>query len=92
MRKCSEMPFHIGVKIKLHLSHEGRRLLAVNSGAQRSVYNRLVAMGNEKYRLKKTAAYSPADAQRLAYIEAVSSSPKEIKNALPYLYSRDVDC
>ena len=60
MRKCSDMPYHIGVVLKLYLSDEKKRLVAVNAGAQRSVYNHLVACNNEIYRLKKTAAYVPS--------------------------------
>lgn len=92
MRKCSDMPYHLGVVIKLYLSDEGKRLVAVNAGAQRSVYNHLVACGNEIYRLRKTAAYVPSDGERINYLRSVSENAAGIKNARPYLYGKDVDC
>ena len=92
MRKCSDMPYHIGVVFKLYLSDEKKRLVAVNAGAQRSVYNHLVACNNEIYRLKKTAAYVPSDRERIDYLYSVSSDAASIKNALPYLDGKDIDC
>lgn len=92
MRKCSDMPYHIGVVLKLYLSDEKKRLVAVNAGAQRSVYNHLVACNNEIYRLKKTAAYVPSDRERIDYLYSVSADAASIKNALPYLDGKDIDC
>lgn len=92
MRKCSDMPYHIGVVLKLYLSDEKKRLVAVNAGAQRSVYNHLVACNNEIYRLKKTAAYVPSDRERIDYLYSVSANAASIKNALPYLDGKDIDC
>ena len=92
MRTCSEMPYHIGVLLKLHLPETGKRLVAVNDGAQRSVYNHLVACNNEIHHLKKTADFVPADRKRIAYLKSASCNAAAIKNALPYLYEKDVDC
>ena len=50
MRKCSDMPYHIGVVLKLYLSDEKKRLVAVSADAA------------------------------------------SIKNALPYLDGKDIDC
>ena len=92
MRKCSDMPYHIGVVLKLYLSDEKKHLVAVNAGAQRSVYNHLVACNNEIYRLKKTAEYVPSDRKRIDYLYSVSANAASIKNALPYLDGKDIDC
>lgn len=45
MHKSAEMPYHIGLKVKLYLNYEQKRLVAVNDGAKRAVYNHLVASG-----------------------------------------------
>lgn len=91
MKSCSEMPYHIGLKVKIYPSNEQKRLIAVNDGAARSVYNHLVAVSNERYRLLKTADFVPAYRERLAYLRSVSGPVKNIKNARPYLYGKDVD-
>lgn len=91
MKKVSEMPYHIGFKVKIYPSDEQKRLIAVNDGASRSTYNHLVAANNEKYRLSKTAGFVPSDRERIVYLESVLGPVKNIKNALPYLYEKDVD-
>lgn len=47
MRTVAEMPYHIGLKIKLYPSDGQKHLIAVNAGVSRAVYNHLVACGNE---------------------------------------------
>lgn len=91
MRKSKDMPYHIGLKVKLYLSYQQKHIVAVNDGVKRSVYNLLVSASNEKYRLSKTAPYCPTDRNRLDYISSVVSSTAGIKNALPYLNEEDVD-
>ena len=91
MRKMSEMPYHTGMKVKLHLSDRQKHLVAVNDGVRRAVYNHLVACGNERYRLKKTAALVPVEKNRLAYLDSVTGAVKNIKNAMPFLYGQEVD-
>ena len=43
MRKMSEMPYHIGLQVKIYPSDLQKHLIAVNDGANRAVYNHLVA-------------------------------------------------
>ena len=66
MLQMKEMPYHCGLKVKIYPSNEQKRLIAVNDGVKRAVYNHLVACGNEKYRLNKCASFVPAYHQRLA--------------------------
>lgn len=100
MKKCSDMNYHYGVILKIYPSDQQKHIIAVNDGAQRAVYNRLVGSGNEIYRLKKTADLVPADKKRLEDVicqyrnpdgKNSSPDPKHIKNALPFLNEKDVD-
>ena len=83
MKKMADMAYHCGIRVKLYPSNEQKRIIAVNDGAARAVYNHLVAVGNERYRLSKTAAFVPAYQDRLGYLDSVSGSLKNIKGALP---------
>lgn len=91
MRKAAEMPYHIGFKVKLYPSNEQKRLIAVNDGAARSVYNHLAACCNETYRLSKTVGLVPVYQDRIEYLASAVGKVQNIKNALPYLYGDDVD-
>ena len=37
MRSSAEMPYHIGLKVKIYPSNAQKRLIAVNDGVNRSV-------------------------------------------------------
>ncbi|WP_281693215.1 RNA-guided endonuclease InsQ/TnpB family protein [Agathobaculum desmolans] len=91
MRSSAEMPYHIGFKVKIYPSSEQKRLIAVNDGVNRSVYNHLVACNIEKYRLSKLASLVPVYRDRLNLLSSVTGAVRNIKNALPYLYGKDVD-
>lgn len=91
MRSSAEMPYHIGLKVKIYPSNEQKRLIAVNDGVKRSVYNHLVACNNEKYRLSKAASFVPAYRDKLDSLSNTTGPVRNIKNALPYLYGKDVD-
>lgn len=91
MRKMAEMPYHIGMRMKLYLSNKQKRMVAINAGAMRSVYNLLVSINKEKFKLAKTADYVPVDRERIEYLQSVVASSTSIRNALPYLYEEEVD-
>ena len=91
MKKMKDLPYYIGLKVKIYPSDEQKRLIAMNDGAKRAVYNHLVACGNEKYRLSKAAGSVPAYQGRLDYLKSVTGEVCNIKNAMPFLYGDDVD-
>ena len=91
MKQMKDLAYHIGLKVKIYPSDEQKRLIAVNDGAKRAVYNHLVACGNEKYRLSKAAGCIPSYRNRLEYLESVTGAVRNIKNAMPFLYGDDVD-
>lgn len=91
MRSSKKMPYHIGMNVKLYPSDGQKRLIAINAGAQRSVYNRMVAAGNEIFRLRSTAPFAPAYREHVRYLKETSFTPTGLKTALPYLNGRDVD-
>lgn len=89
------MPYHCGLELRIYPSYRQKKHIAVNDGAQRFVYNRLVALNEEGYRLRKTASRVPADRDRLTYIESIlhggAALPAAIKNSAPFLYGDDID-
>lgn len=91
MRNMAEMPYHLGLKVKIYPSNRQKHLIAVNDGAGRAVYNHLVACGNERYRMKKAEGSVPVYRERLEYLSSVCGAVKNIKNALPFLYGKEVD-
>lgn len=91
MRSAKDMPYHRGLVVKLYPTNEQKRLIAVNDGAKRAVYNFLVATNNELYQLRKVTTYCKPIVERITYLKDVLKSVSTIQNAMPFLYSKDVD-
>ena len=69
MKKMNEYFYHIGLKLRIYPSDAQRKIIKINGGASRYIYNKLVADNNEMWKLKKTAHLSPADKDRLDFLE-----------------------
>lgn len=91
MRKCADMEYHFAVELRIYPSSQQRHMIAVNDGASRFVYNRLTANDRELHGMKKAAGLCPAYAGRVAYLEQVRSSKRELFNTIPFLDEEDVD-
>lgn len=91
MQHMKDYKFHLGVKMRFYPSYNQEHLAERNCRTSLFIYNRMVALNNEKYRLRKTANLCPADKLRLDYIETVLSSSKEFQNSVPFLYDNEID-
>lgn len=91
MRTSKEMPYHIGLVLRFYPSGYQKHIVSLNAGAQRKVYNTLVAAGIELYRLGKVKTYLKPVADRMDYLDSVRSSAMGIKTALPFLADKNID-
>ena len=97
MRQCSQMPYHAGIVLRIYPSNKQKQLININFGVNRFVYNSLIALNLEHYRITKCNALPPALAKdRLAYLDSILrnehvSLSKALKNMAPFLYGEDVD-
>lgn len=57
MRPIADTPYIIGLKLRIYPTNEQKDMIAVNDGAARFIYNRLVARNREMYRLRKVGCY-----------------------------------
>ena len=96
MRTCKDMTYHAGIVLRIYPSNEQKRIIAANDGAGRFIYNRLVALDRERYRLSKYADLIPAYRDRMDYIDSVIRNPDKgiaqcLKNVVPFCYEKDID-
>ena len=90
MKPMKDLKYHAGIVLRIYPSDRQKHLIAVNSGCQRFVYNHLVAINNEIYRLSRTADFVPCDRDRITYLKSVRSH-SAIANQAPFLYGDEVD-
>lgn len=91
MKAMKDLKYHAGIVLRIYPSDRQKHIISINSGCQRYVYNHLVAVNNEIYRLSKTADLVSCDRQRIEYLKSVRTDYSAIKNSAPFLYGVDVD-
>lgn len=91
MLTAREMPFHSGITLRIYPSNVQKRIIAKNDGAQRAIYNKLVAYNMERYRLSKAIALTPCYNERLDYLDQVLGKISELQNMLPFLNDKEID-
>lgn len=91
MRDITEMPYLIGIKIRIYPSQTQMQIISKNSGASRFIYNRLVARDRELYALRKVNIYCRPVADRIAYLESLGMKSSDLKAAYPFLEDGDID-
>ena len=80
--------YHVGLKVRLYPSFKQKEKIKMFSGASRFMYNRLVSIDRELYKLKSVGIYLKPVQERINYLESLKSVRK-IKNSAPFLF--DVD-
>lgn len=88
MIPMSNLPYHLGIKMRIYPSSEQKRLIAINSGVSRSVYNKLIAINSELNQLKKVNTYVKLVADR---IETLEQRKSKLSKYYFYMDSEDVD-
>lgn len=91
MKKMKEYKYHIGLNLRIYPSDKQKKIIKINGGASRYIYNKLVADNNEIYKLKKSASFSPTDKDRLEFLQSIHSSKSNMLVMIPFLSQKEID-
>ena len=91
MLKMSEMPYVIGITMRLYPSDKQKDIIAYNDGAARFIYNRLVARHKELFSLRKVKRFLVPVAGRIDYLESLGEKSSDFKANYPFLEDPRVD-
>ena len=91
MKSMHDMFFHAGIVLRIYPSDRQKEIIRRNGSASRFIYNRLVAVNQEIFMLRKSAYLSPADNARLSYLQDAYKDARHIKNAVPFLFGEGMD-
>lgn len=83
--------YHIGLKLRIYPSDKQKKIIKMNGGASRYIYNKLVADNNEMYELKKSSSFSIADRNRLEFLESIHKSKSNMLIMIPFLSQKEID-
>lgn len=51
MKKMSDLEYHYGLKMRIYPSTNQKKIIKINSNIARTVYNKMVAIDQELYKL-----------------------------------------
>ena len=91
MKKMKEYKYHIGLNLRIYPSDKQKKIIKLNGGASRYIYNKLVADNNEMYELKKSSSFSIADRNRLEFLESIHNSKSNMLVMIPFLSQKEID-
>ena len=83
--------YHIGLKLRIYPSDKQKKIIKLNGGASRYIYNKLVADNNEMYELKKSSSFSIADRNRLKFLQSIHQSKSNMLVMIPFLTQKEID-
>ncbi len=91
MKKMKEYKHHIGLNLRIYPSDKQKKIIKMNGGASRYIYNKLVADNNEIFKLRKSASFSPADKDRLEFLQSIHNSKSNMLVMIPFLSQKEID-
>lgn len=91
MKKMKDYNYHIGLKLRIYPSDKQKKIIKMNGGASRYIYNKLVCDNNEMYELKKSSSFSISDRNRLEFLESIHSSKSNMLIMIPFLSQKEID-
>ena len=91
MKKMKEYKYHIGLNLRIYPSDKQKKIIKLNGGASRYIYNKLVADNNEIYELKKSSSFSIADRNRLEFLQSINQSKSNMLVMIPFLSQKEID-
>ena len=91
MKKMKDYDYHIGLKLRIYPSNKQKKIIKMNGGASRYIYNKLVADNNEIFKLKKSLSFSPTDKDRLEFLQSIHSSKSNMLVMIPFLSQKEID-
>ena len=53
MKKMSDLAYHYGLKMRIYPSSQQKKIIDLNGNIARTVYNKMVAIDQELYKLKQ---------------------------------------
>ena len=91
LKLMKDYTYHTGLLLRIYPSDKQKKMIRSNAGSYRFVYNRLVAIDNERYTLRKTAHLCPSDNARLGYLDVLRSSVSAFCVGIPFLAEKEMD-
>ena len=90
MKPMSKLAYHFGLKMRIYPSTKQKQIIQVNSDISRTVYNKMVAIDQELYRLKQVKLPIDTIQERISELEHRKNA-KNMSNHYQYMQDERID-
>lgn len=91
MKTMAQLKYHFGLKMRMYPNSKQKQLIKLNSDAFRATYNKLVAIDQELYQLKKVKVMVDTVQQRIKQLELRKKTARNLANHFRYLLDKNID-
>ena len=90
MKSMSKLAYHFGLKMRIYPSTKQKQIIQVNSDISRTVYNKMVAIDQELYRLKQVKLPIDTIQARISELESRKNA-RNMSNHYQYMQDERID-
>ncbi|MBS7688592.1 helix-turn-helix domain-containing protein, partial [Limosilactobacillus fermentum] len=90
MKSMAQMKCHYGLKVRIYPSDRQKKIIKINSDASRFIYNEMVAINKELWRLKQVKLPIDTIQNRIEQLE-LRQSAKQMSNHFQFLEDKRID-
>ena len=90
MKSMAQMKYHYGLKVRIYPSDRQKKIIKINSDASRFIYNEMVAINKELWRLKQVKLPIDTIQNRIEQLE-LRQSAKQMSNHFQFLEDKRID-
>ncbi|MET0041553.1 RNA-guided endonuclease InsQ/TnpB family protein [Limosilactobacillus fermentum] len=90
MKLMAKMKYHYGLKVRIYPSDRQKKIIKINSDASRFIYNEMVAINKELWRLKQVKLPIDTIQNRIGQLE-LRQSAKQMSNHFQFLEDKRID-
>ena len=90
MKPMSKLVYHFGLKMRIYPSTKQKRIIQINSDISRTVYNKMVAIDQELYRLKQVKLPIDTIQARINELESRKNA-RSMSNHYQYMQDERID-
>ena len=90
MKKMSDLEYHYGLKMRIYPSTNQKKIIKINGNIARTVYNKMVAIDQELYKLKQVKLPIDIVKKRIKELESRKNA-RNLSNHYQYMQDKNID-
>ena len=90
MKKMSDLAYHYGLKMRIYPSSQQKKIIKINGNIARTVYNKMVAIDQELYKLKQVKLPIDIVEERIKELKSRKNA-RNLSNHYQYMQDKNID-